>query len=106
MITSTWGNVFDKARPIFREVEGVNSIGGELDDDDPALNHTWFEPCNCYTIAPLVINQAQLDWPRQEGFFCKRIEEHKQERINTQSEIAFTNEAKIKVGFKNSIPKD
>jgi hypothetical protein len=25
-------------------------------------------PCNHYTAAPLVINQAQLDWPCQEGF--------------------------------------
>ena len=65
-----------------------------------------FKACNRYTTAPLVINQAQLDWPRREGFSCKRIEEHKQERINTQSEIADVYEAKIKVGFKNSIPKD
>ena len=56
-----------------------------------------FEACNNYTIAPLVINQAQLDLPRREGFSCKRIEEHKQERINTQSEIANVYEAKIKV---------
>ena len=100
MITSTWGNVFDKARPIFREVEGVNSIGGELNDDDPALNHTWFEPCNCYTIAPLVINQAQLEWPLREGFPCKRIEEYKQESVNTQSEIAYVNEARMNMVFK------
>ena len=53
---------------------------------------------NRYTATPLVINQAQLDWPRREGFSCKRIEEHKQERINTQSEIADVYEAKIKVG--------
>ena len=65
-----------------------------------------FEAYNRYTTAPLVINQAQLDWPRQEGFSCKRIEEHKQERINTQSEITDVYEVKIKVGFKNSIPKD
>ena len=65
-----------------------------------------FEACNRYTTAPLVINQAQLDWPRQEAFSCKRIEEHKQERINTQSEIADVYEVKIKVGFKNLIPMD
>ena len=65
-----------------------------------------FEACNRYTTVPLVINQAQLDWPRREGFSYKRIEEHKQERINTQSEIADVYEEKIKVGFKNSIPKD
>ena len=59
-----------------------------------------FEACNRYTTAPLVINQAQLDWPRREGFSCKRIEEHKQERINTQSEIADVYEAKIKVGVQ------
>jgi len=44
----------------------------------------------------LVINQAQLDCPRQEGFSCKRIEEHEQESINAQSEIASMNEAKVK----------
>ena len=42
------------------------------------------------------INQAQLDWPRREGFSCKRIEEHKQESINAQSKIANINEAKVK----------
>ena len=65
-----------------------------------------FEACNRYTTSLLVINQAQLDWPHREGISCKQIEEHKQERINTQSEIADVYEAKIKVGFKNSIPKD
>ena len=55
-----------------------------------------FEACNRYTTALLVINQAQLDWPRQEGFSYKRIEEHKQEGINAQSEIANMNEAKAK----------
>ena len=45
-----------------------------------------FEPCNCYTTALLVINQAQLDWSCQEGFSCKRIEEHMQEDVNTQSD--------------------
>ena len=28
----------------------------------------WFKSCNRYTTAPLVINQAQLDWPRREAF--------------------------------------
>ena len=55
---------------------------------------------NRYTAAPLVINQAQFDWPCQEGFSYKRIEEHKQKRINTQSEIANVYEAKIKVGVQ------
>ena len=59
-----------------------------------------FEACNHYTTAPLVINQAQLDWPRRESLSCKRIEEHKQERINTQSEITDVYEAKIKVGVQ------
>ena len=59
-----------------------------------------FEASNCYTTILLVINQAQLDWPRQEDFSYKRIEEHKQERINTQSKIADVYEAKIKMGFK------
>jgi hypothetical protein len=54
-------------------------ICGDLDVGDSASNQTRFEPCNRYATAPLVINQAQLDWPRQEGFSCKRIKEHKQE---------------------------
>ena len=62
--------------------------------------------CNHYTTAPLVINQAQLDRSRQEGFSCKRIEEHKQERVNMQSEIADVYEAKIKMGFKLWSQKD
>jgi hypothetical protein len=56
-------------------------------------------PCNRYTAAPLVINQAQLDWPRQEDFFSHRIEEHKQERINAQSEIADEYEAPMNMGW-------
>ena len=55
-----------------------------------------FKACNYYTTALLVINQEQLDWPRQEGFFYKRIEEHKQESVNAQSEIVNVNEAKVK----------
>ena len=58
---------------------------------------TWFESCNRYTTAPLVINQAQLDWPRQEGCSCKWIEEHTQESINTQSRIADMNDANIQM---------
>ena len=68
----------DKARPIFQEVVGVNSIVGELDVDDPAFP----------------------DWLRQEGFPCKRIEEHKQESVNTQSEIVDVNEARMNMVFK------
>ena len=78
--------------PIFREVE-VNSIGGVCDVGDPTSNQHDSKSSNRYTIAPLVINQAQLDWPRQEGFSYKRIEEHKQEDINTQSNITNINEA-------------
>jgi hypothetical protein len=37
------------------------------------------DPCNCYTIALLIINHAQHDWSCLEGFTCKRLE-HKQER--------------------------
>ena len=85
--------------PIFWEVE-VNSIGGVCDIGDPASNQHDLKSSNRYTTAPLVINQTQLDWPRREGFSCKRIEEHKQERINTQSEIADVYDAKIKVGVQ------
>ena len=62
--------------PIFREVE-VNLIGEVCDVGDPASNQHNSKSSNHYTTAPLVINQAQLDWPRREGFFCKRIEGHK-----------------------------
>ena len=80
---------------IFREVE-VNSIGGVCDVGDPASNQHDLKSSNRYTTAPLVINQAQLDWPHWEGFSCKRIEEHKQEDINMQSDIANMNEANQK----------
>ena len=59
-----------------------------------------FEACNCYTTAPLVINQAQLDLPRREGFSCKQIEGHKQEDVNMQSEIANMDEANHKRGSR------
>jgi hypothetical protein len=36
----------------------------------------------------------------KKAFPCKRIGEHKQERINTQSEIADVNGAKMNMGFK------
>ena len=91
--------------PIFREVE-VNSIGGVCDVGDLASNQHDSKSSNRYTTAPLVINQSQLDWPRQEGFSCKRIEEHKQEGINLQSEIADVYEAKNKMGFKLWSQKD
>ena len=91
--------------PIFREVE-VNSIGEVCDVGDLASNQHDSKSSNRYITAPLVINQAQLDWPRREGFSCKRIEEHKQESRNTQSKIANINEARINMGFKNSILMD
>ena len=65
-----------------------------------------FEAYNRYTTAPLVINQAQLDWPRQEGFCCKRIKEHKDERVNTQFDNCKYEWSESQEGFKNSIPKD
>ena len=81
--------------PIFREVM-VNSIGGDSTLAIRLLISHDSKSCNRYTTTPLVINQAQLDWPRREGFSCKRIEEHKQESINAQSEIAIMSEAKVK----------
>ena len=62
------------------------------DVGDPASNQHDSKSSNRYTTALLVINQAQLDWPRWEGFSCKWIEEHKQENVNTQSDIANMNE--------------
>ena len=76
---------------IFWEVE-VNSIGGVCDVGDPASNQYDSKSSNRYTTVPLVINQAQLDWSRREGFFCKRIEKHKQEEVNTQSDIVNMND--------------
>ena len=77
--------------PIFREVE-VNSIGGVCDIGDSASNQHDSKSSNHYTTAPLVINQAQFDWPRREGFSYKWIEVHKQEDVNTQSDITNMNE--------------
>ena len=59
-----------------------------------------FKACNRYTTGPLVINQAQLDWHRQEGFSCKRIEEHKQERINTNLKLQLCMKRKSKWGSR------
>jgi hypothetical protein len=36
----------------------------------------------------------------KKAFSCKRIKEHKQERVNLQCEIADVYEAKNKMGFK------
>ena len=65
-----------------------------------------FEPCNRYTTTPLVINETQLDWPCQEGFFYKWIEEHKQERVNTQSDNCKYEGSESQEGLKNSNSKD
>ena len=97
---SWWG-----VGPIFQEVE-VNSIGEVCDIGDPASNQHDLKSSNRYTTAPLVINQAQLDWPRQEGFSYKRIKEHKQERINTQSDNCKYKWSESQEGSKNSIPKN
>jgi hypothetical protein len=90
--------------PIFREV-GVNLIGGTSMLAIQLLITHDSKSCNCYTTAPLVINQPQLDWPRQENFSCKRIGEHKQERVNTKSEMADVYEAKTKMGVQALIIK-
>ena len=63
------------------------------DVGDPASNQHDSKSSNRYTTTLLVINQAQFDWSRREDFSCKRIEEHKQEDVNTQSDIANMNEA-------------
>ena len=65
-----------------------------------------FEACNCYTTAPLVINQAQLDWPRREGISYMRIEEHKQEDVSTQSDNYKYEWSESQEWFKHSIQKD
>ena len=87
-LDTTWWEV----GPIFWEVR-VCLIGGDLDVDDPASNQ---QDSNLATATPL----AQLDWPRREGFSCKRIEGHKQEDVNTQSDIANMDEANQKKGSR------
>ena len=42
----------------------------------------------------------------KKAFSCKRIKEHKQKRVNTQSEIADVYEAMNKMGFKLWSQKD
>ena len=85
--------------PIFREVM-VRSIGEGLDVDDPASNQHDSNPA---TATPrlrwLLIKHNLIDLSKK-AFSCKRIEEHKQERVNTQSEIAYMYEAMNKMGIK------
>ena len=90
---------------IFREV-WVNSIGGVSMLVIRLLIKHDSKSCNRYTAPPLVINQAQLDWPHQEGFSYKRIKEHKQERVNTQFEITYVYEAMNKMEFELWSQKD
>lgn len=52
---------------------------------EPIINHD-SNPYNHYNFVVLVLNQAQHDWPQQE---------HKQETINSQSEIAYVYKAKM-----------
>jgi hypothetical protein len=84
----------------------ANLIGGVTMLAIRVSNQSRFEPLDPLHHYPLVINQAELDWPRQEGFPFKRIEEHKQERVNSQSEIADVYEAKNKMRFKLWSQKD
>ena len=74
----------------------VNSIGGELDVDDLGFESARFGPRNRYTTVPLVINQAQLDWPHHEGFSLQANREHKQESRARNLIIANRIEAKYK----------
>ena len=85
--------------PIFREVGKIWLVEYVTLAIRLLIRHD-SKSCNRYTTASSVINQGQHYWPCQKGFFCKRIEEHKQERVNTQSKIAYVYEAKIKVGVQ------
>jgi uncharacterized protein (UPF0335 family) len=55
------------------------------------------------TITPLLrwlsTKHNSIDLAKK-AFPCKRIEEHKQESISVQSEIADVYDAKISIGFK------
>jgi len=55
------------------------------------------------TVTPLLhwlSTKHKLIELANDAFFCKRIEEHKQERVNSQSEIVNEYEVKKKMGFK------
>ena len=72
--------------PIFWEV-GVNSIDRVRDVGDPSSNQTWIRSLQPLHHRSVGYQPRTTDWPRQEGFSCKRIEEHKQESINAQSKL-------------------
>ena len=58
------------------------------------------------TVTPLLCwlsTKPQLDWSPQEGFPYKQIEEHKQERVNSQYEIADVYEVNMSTGFESDL---
>ena len=75
-------------------------IGGDLDVDDPASNQRDSNPATATPLLRWLSTKHNLIDLAKKAFSCKRIEEHKQKRVNTQSEIADMDEAKIKMGFK------
>jgi len=64
-------------------------------------NQIWLELLQRLHHCSVGYNQAQFDWPdHQKGFSYKRIEEHKQEKINTKSEIVDEYEANMHMGYE------
>jgi len=76
----------------------VNSICGELNVGGPASNQHDSNPA---TVTPLLrclsTKHNLIDLAKKAFSSYKRIEEHKQESINTQSEIADMNDANIQM---------
>jgi hypothetical protein len=76
----------------------IDSIGGELNVGDPGFLSDMTQ--TLATITPLLrwlsTNHYSIDLAKK-TFPCKRIEEHKQERVNSQSESADVYEANNKI---------
>jgi len=75
----------------------VNSICGELDVGDPASNQQDSNPATVTPLLRWLSTKHNLIDLAKKAFLCKRIEEHKQESINTQSKIADMNDANIQM---------
>ena len=78
----------------------VRSIGGDVNVDDPDSNQQDSNPATATPLFRWLSTKHNLIDLSKKAFSCKRIEEHKQERVNTQSEVAYVYEAMNKMGIK------
>jgi len=67
---------------------------------DPASNQHVSNPATATPLLRRLSTKHNLIDLAKKAFSCKRIKEHKQKRVNTQSEIADVYEAMNKMGFK------